>query len=178
MFFLVIQSGKHAGKRIPIRPESDFVIGRDADCQLRLASSNVSRRHCRLTVVEGKVRVEDLKSRNGTFLDGFLLQAPAMLRPDSLLGVGGMEFKVKSTSRPTMDSQAKKTRVEEDEICSWLTEDGETDEVNLDDSTIIPGSPKAEQITRQVVEDQQARHPDADAAAEIIRNHWQTQLNR
>jgi len=48
----------------------DIVIGRGADCNLRIAAPQVSRRHCFLRIHDGRVTVTDLESCNGTWLDG------------------------------------------------------------------------------------------------------------
>ena len=173
MFYLVIKSGKHAGKKIPIKPGLDFTIGRDATCQIRLASTDVSRQHCRLRITKNGVRLDDLKSRNGTYLDGFLVQAAVIIRPESTLRVGEMEFQLKSTA-PRLP-QEPEPDFKEDQISSWLTDDGETDEVNLDDSTVIPGSEVAQELTKTAREEL-ARHPDADEAASIIEQHWKTKF--
>ncbi len=45
-------------------------IGRHSHCDIFLDHNGVSREHARLTVEEGSFFIEDLKSRNGTFLNG------------------------------------------------------------------------------------------------------------
>lgn len=50
-----------------------FVIGRAADCDLRLRNPLVSRHHCVLTRREGCLYVDDLESRNGTGLNNQML---------------------------------------------------------------------------------------------------------
>ncbi|MCE5246273.1 FHA domain-containing protein, partial [bacterium] len=45
-------------------------VGRGADCALRLASDTVSERHAVVFESGGVLFVQDLGSRNGTFLDG------------------------------------------------------------------------------------------------------------
>src|SRR5512145_805555 len=46
----------------------DFVIGRQQNCDLALADGSVSRRHARIVWSEGRHRVEDLGSANGTYV--------------------------------------------------------------------------------------------------------------
>src|SRR4029079_1167206 len=43
-------------------------VGSGADCDIVLADHRVSRRHCRLTLTERGVLLEDLDSKNGTVL--------------------------------------------------------------------------------------------------------------
>ncbi len=53
-----------------VRLLADTVIGRSLDCNLKIASTQVSRRHCRIAINGLGVYVEDLCSSNGTYLDG------------------------------------------------------------------------------------------------------------
>lgn len=55
-------------KRVVLR--SDTVIGRSSTCNLRIASNQVSRRHCQISVAENGVLIRDLGSSNGTFVRG------------------------------------------------------------------------------------------------------------
>ena len=65
-----------------------WVIGRSQDCDLNLpdtpASRITSRRHCRLELTESGAFVQDLGSRNGTFVNGKCIgHRPTDQRPDS-----------------------------------------------------------------------------------------------
>lgn len=56
---------------------NNFTIGRDVDCDVCLDDEMVSRRHARVFMQNGRWHVQDLGSRNGTRLDGELVdQAP------------------------------------------------------------------------------------------------------
>ena len=50
-------------------PPEGLVVGRSADCGLKLADEALSRRHCRLGSEKGRAFVEDLGSRNGTYVN-------------------------------------------------------------------------------------------------------------
>ncbi|HEX9491765.1 MAG TPA: FHA domain-containing protein, partial [Thermoanaerobaculia bacterium] len=66
---LLIMSGKDAGTVIPL-VENEYIIGRQRENQIRLNDLGVSAHHSRIfRGPEGYV-VEDLKSRNGTWLNG------------------------------------------------------------------------------------------------------------
>ena len=77
--------------------KSDVLIGRSAECNLRIACSEVSRRHCRLTLTESGVLIRDLRSSNGTFVDGEPIppEADVPLAPGSRLSLGGVDFIVR-----------------------------------------------------------------------------------
>ena len=50
--------------------EGEFVVGRNASCQLSLDDPLVSRRHATFIVHADAVTVEDLGSRNGVSVNG------------------------------------------------------------------------------------------------------------
>lgn len=68
--------------------KSSWVIGSDPSCDVVLASSTVSGRHCRLSLVGNAYRVEDLGSTNGTFVDGVRIFAPVTISRASQILLG------------------------------------------------------------------------------------------
>lgn len=172
---LVIQSGKHKGRKIKFPPEGVLLIGRDTECHLRLASTDVSRKHCELHLTEAGILVKDLNSRNGTFVDGYLIEETSPLKPGSILRVGPMEFAIPGQRpEPSKPAVKKVDDTSDDDIAAWLTEEGETEDPNLEDSTIIPGALNAKEISEESIDlKDYSRHRDAQEAAEIIQKHWQ-----
>ncbi|MBS0204416.1 MAG: FHA domain-containing protein [Planctomycetes bacterium] len=81
-------------KQVKLLPVT--LIGRSTECNLKIASSQVSRNHCRITLGTDAVFVEDLGSANGTLVDGQLIPAhqPTAIAPGSRLVVGPAEFQV------------------------------------------------------------------------------------
>lgn len=79
-----------------VRLHPETVVGRSLDCTLKIASTQVSRRHCRILERDDGVFVEDLGSANGTFLDGSRLtpNVPTLARPGSQLAIGPATFVV------------------------------------------------------------------------------------
>jgi DNA-binding winged helix-turn-helix (wHTH) protein len=68
------------------------VIGRDADVDVRLDASNVSRRHARLTVTAEGVVLEDFGSKNGTFRSGTPVTSPVALADGDVIGIGSVQI--------------------------------------------------------------------------------------
>ncbi len=84
--------------------KGDTVIGRSTECGLRVASNEVSRQHCKISLSEEGVTVRDLGSSNGTFVNGYQLEPDTdyEIAPDSELSLGGIKFFVrfKEPARP------------------------------------------------------------------------------
>jgi DNA-binding winged helix-turn-helix (wHTH) protein len=72
--------------------EGIHVIGRGDDCGLILSSPVVSRHHARLTVSRVDAVIEDLRSRNGTFVRGERISSPAPLQDDDQVSFGNLTF--------------------------------------------------------------------------------------
>jgi DNA-binding winged helix-turn-helix (wHTH) protein len=69
-------------------PSGETVLGRDSSAGVYVDHPSVSRRHARLSIEAGRARLDDLGSRNGTFLDGRRLDGPAEIREDAIIGLG------------------------------------------------------------------------------------------
>ncbi|MBV8724329.1 MAG: FHA domain-containing protein [Candidatus Eremiobacteraeota bacterium] len=65
-----------------------FVIGRDRSADVVVRDAEVSRRHLRFESREGVVYVEDLKTTNGSFLNGRRLTEAIEVRQGDELDVG------------------------------------------------------------------------------------------
>ena len=74
------------------------VIGRDPDVAVHIDHSEISRRHARVLVNGDGAVVEDLQSRNGTFLNGKRVESPTALHDGDVLSVG--PFAVNVERRP------------------------------------------------------------------------------
>lgn len=65
---LVVLSGSSVGQLFDLAGEQ--IIGRGREADIRLQGDGISRAHAKLTVVGGKVRIEDLGSTNGSWVNG------------------------------------------------------------------------------------------------------------
>jgi pSer/pThr/pTyr-binding forkhead associated (FHA) protein len=82
---LIAQNGPLLGQRWGIKTE--IHIGRDPDCEIVVPDRQVSRVHARLTVNNNGVLLEDLRSKNGTFLNGALLESPTILEEGDIVQI-------------------------------------------------------------------------------------------
>ena len=74
-------------------PEGSLLVGRGpAASGLRLEERNVSRRHARFLRAGGLVLVEDLGSRNGTWVNGARVEGRRRLRAGDRIRIGDFEL--------------------------------------------------------------------------------------
>jgi CheY-like chemotaxis protein len=76
------------------------VLGRQDDCDECLTLPIISRRHCVFSLRDDTVWVEDLGSRNGTYLNGERLREAQPLRDRDQLGLAGLVFWVRLRQSP------------------------------------------------------------------------------
>lgn len=91
MAYLTAINGSSFGKRYELdRPK--MVMGRHPDCELTLDSGSVSRQHACIDLQGKDFLLEDLKSRNGTFLNGRLITEPTRMNDGDLIRICDLEF--------------------------------------------------------------------------------------
>lgn len=157
---LKVLSGKSAGKEITLSA-GEFLIGRGDGCHLRPKTDAISRKHCRFFIGDDEVRVSDLQSRNGTYVNGQKIEAEVSIKPGDKVSVGPLQFElvagegssasatrapVKSAPRPVETTAAKSSKptaaarsdaTGDDDIFGWLEE---ADEVDRAERLVDPGT--------------------------------------
>jgi DNA-binding winged helix-turn-helix (wHTH) protein len=83
------------GDREVALAEGENVLGRDPLSVVCVDVASVSRHHARIVVEEDQATLEDLGSKNGTFLRGRRLKAPAALRDGDEIRVGTVPMVVR-----------------------------------------------------------------------------------
>jgi predicted component of type VI protein secretion system len=171
---LVVVGGKHPGQQIAVQgPE--FLIGRAPECKLRPNSDMVSRRHCMISIAEGRATIRDLGSRNGTLVNEQRITGEHELHTGEKIKVGPLEFEVQLSTRiggekkPKVHSvqeaaartlEAAKPRDNERDINDWLNEeenDGDTKKNKLTTSTFVPPTIEKPAATAPAASGQQQR---------------------
>jgi DNA-binding winged helix-turn-helix (wHTH) protein len=72
---------------IPLSPGQN-VLGRADEVAVSIPSTKASRRHARILVEEKRAVLEDLASKNGTFLRGKLIEVPSALADGDEIAIG------------------------------------------------------------------------------------------
>lgn len=91
MPYLNALTGLAFGKRYDLtKPET--IMGRHPDCDIVLDAGAVSRQHAKVVQRDGEYLLEDLKSRNGTFLNGRLIGQATPLQDGDLIRICDLEL--------------------------------------------------------------------------------------
>ena len=89
---LVIINGPEAGGELPLRPGVNW-LGRAGINALVLTDAGISGRHCQIVLSTGSLRVRDLGSTNGTYVDGQSV-LETELADGQILALGALQLKV------------------------------------------------------------------------------------
>ncbi len=84
MWAIKILNGAQSGKIFPLE-KGNNVLGRSPKADIRLADNGVSKNHAQIFVTNDKVIISDLKSSNGTFVNGIQIQNHGLKTGDKVL---------------------------------------------------------------------------------------------
>lgn len=97
---LIAQSGPLNGNRWDL--DEELIIGRDETCHVIIHDRQVSRYHARLSVGPNGVSLEDLASKNGTYVNGSRLEDPVILQDGDVIQISMIQNFVYLSSDSTM----------------------------------------------------------------------------
>jgi len=125
---LVVLQGRDEGESFILRKQRT-VLGRAPDADIRLENKGVSRRHCEIWLGPHGITLEDLSSRNGTYLNEALISTAPLYHGDRVtLGSVGLELNGLRYRNP-QDTSA--------ELVAQLNFEDDS-EVSLESSRVVP----------------------------------------
>lgn len=92
MWAIRILSGPQAGKIIPLKSGTNMV-GRAPTCDVKVISPGVSKEHIKIDVLQDKIIVSDLGSRNGTFVNGTQVKS-TKIKPGDRIGLNEVVLEI------------------------------------------------------------------------------------
>lgn len=75
-----------------LQGRKSIIIGRGAECDVVIKDPKASRRHCQLTRKDSAFVLEDLGSKNGTYVGSERIKGPVDLKPNQSFKVGDTVF--------------------------------------------------------------------------------------
>lgn len=107
--------GEEQVTRFVISP-AGLRIGRTPPADVIVPGAGVSRAHCLVELSGDKVRVTDLNSTNGTFIDNKRVERSTILAEGSILRVGHVSFEHEIRQRSVLEQPAAPARVNQGPI--------------------------------------------------------------
>jgi ATP-dependent protease ClpP protease subunit len=100
VYILVWRAGQHGERRATLAEGQTLTIGRGDTCDITLDDEAASRQHTRVCIQGDKVVIQDLASRNGTWLAG-KRTTTARWKPGKPLRIGDTEIGLQAAKDPS-----------------------------------------------------------------------------
>ena len=104
--FAIVISEKGGAERREIFDKSEVNVGRVQGNDLMLPKGNVSKKHARLLFRDGRFIVTDLKSTNGTYVNGRKIAQATIVREGDKIYVGDFVLRVEQSGSVPSSSAA------------------------------------------------------------------------
>ena len=165
-------SGKYQGGSYPLSDGEQVIMGRGMDAGLTLFEEMVSRHHARFSVEEGAVVVEDLGSKNGTFVNGERVERRELAVGDRILmGTSILRLEEASADDEPVQSAVETAAAEVEELEpeeveqaaaleTMVPTDHDLDDLDFDESS----------LTATTVAAVLGEPPTADASSDSVEN--------
>ncbi len=103
---LISISPKGVQKAFPVAAPTT-TLGRQPDCDLQIPLGKISRQHCQIQMNEDRLFVKDMKSANGTFVNGKKV-VQAQLKPGDIISLSDeVKFLVQIDGQPGKIDESK-----------------------------------------------------------------------
>jgi sigma-B regulation protein RsbU (phosphoserine phosphatase) len=123
---LHVNNGPEAGKKYELTlPE--YILGRHPECTIVIDVGAVSRHHCKVFKEAQSYWVEDLKSRNGTFVNEQQIAAKHRLQEGDQVRVCDVSFTFKGDPKPALAGSAFAPKLDESSFRAVVVDDDTED---------------------------------------------------
>lgn len=111
MAYLIVVAGEEKGRKVPLPPSGEIVLGRGA-VDVIFSDGRLSRKHCAVEATDEGYVVRDLGSTNGVFLNGRRIKENELRHGDKIrLGYTVVEFSESSDDEgPAEDKRPRKRK--------------------------------------------------------------------
>ena len=160
---LVVRKGRNAGAEHPIPPEKTrVVIGRSDKSDIQVLDAQASRKHAEIAHESGRFTLRDLKSGNGTRLNGRLVEREARLKFGDKILIGETVYQFV----PEPEEVAAEDFEKEAEAASSPAESETEQKILVADEELPAGF--AEKKTAMVAREELEKRARARAAQEKV----------
>ncbi|CAM4061983.1 Flp pilus assembly complex ATPase component [Corallococcus sp. ZKHCc1 1396] len=140
--FLITLAEKGGGTEQREYPKNEVTIGRLAGNDIVLAKGNVSKYHSRIVEKDGRFIIVDMKSTNGTFVNGKKIAGPMVLKPTDQVSIGDYILNVEALEdAPQDDAQGEEAYDEEQGEEPYEEEEAYEEEEPYEEEAPAPAAP-------------------------------------
>jgi pilus assembly protein CpaF len=112
----IVKPGESTPSR-KILEDGSYIIGRGASCKINLPYPEISERHALLVLAGNRATFQDLRSANGSYINGIPVESTVVLTPDSVVQVGDCMMRVSAfVQAPVMETVSEKPKAEQQPV--------------------------------------------------------------
>jgi uncharacterized protein (TIGR02996 family) len=100
----IVVRERDGGEHALVFEKPEVTIGRVSGNDIVLPMGNISKRHARIVLKDGKMIVVDLKSTNGTYVNGKKLTSPIVVREDDRIYIGNFTLMLETDDADDADT--------------------------------------------------------------------------
>ena len=116
--------GQNIGRSVLVAENQRLVLGRSRETNVTFHDPLVSRQHCELANSDGCLSLFDLKSWNGTYVNGVRIMRPTNLQEGDRVSIGKNLFEVRSHNASQINDKEKPFCPERSTQEGWRPEKG------------------------------------------------------
>jgi len=116
--------GLNVGRSVVIAENQRLVLGRSRDTNVTFHDPLVSRQHCEISNSKGQLAVFDLKSWNGTYVNGSRIMRPTNLKDGDRVAIGKNLLEVRKHEAPAKSEENRTFSAEGSTREGWRPEKG------------------------------------------------------
>ena len=94
--------------RQPLK-ETPFIMGRDEAASLTISAGAISRRHAQISFNAATISIEDMGSKNGTYVNHKLIDTVTVLQHGDIIHLGDVEMRLMQTNKMQDESKSEST---------------------------------------------------------------------
>ena len=140
MAVLRVLQGVNPGQLLPVEGAA-VILGRHPACDIVLESASVSRQHARILNVDGQCFLEDLHSRNGTFLNGLPISQRQPLSEGDEIGICDLSFIFHVKPPETVSSSATSRHAGVTEAAMMVDDEPSSESSSMMSKLNVPSDP-------------------------------------
>jgi len=92
-FILKVVSGPNAGSEFGMEPGKSYIVGKDPNlCDIIFTDLSVSKQNAKITLEQKNIFIEDLNSKNGTFVNNVKVKEKTQIASRDLITLGTTTF--------------------------------------------------------------------------------------
>jgi type III secretion system YscD/HrpQ family protein len=126
-FILKVISGPNSGAEFGMDKSKSYILGKDPEsCDIAFNDLSISKQHAKIDIDDvGNFSIEDLGSKNGTFVNGLPIKEKTVLSMQDFVNVGTTSFLIvdQKSSQETIYTPAPVVEIKEEEKVVEKTEE-------------------------------------------------------